>query len=106
MSKKASDPSDFPGEVLLCRERGHHWEKRNEQVTFGARKRAVEVERFSTCPVCSLDKIETITLPDFVIVKRTYDYPDFYLADVPAMGGRMYRADVRREQFTRAGIKF
>ena len=50
---------------------------------------------------------ETVSVPDFQIVRRKYDYPDNYLADVPAMGGqRLLRPQVRREQFTRLGIKF
>lgn len=106
MSKKASDPTDFPNHFLFCRERGHHWRHVNDRVTYGGRKKAVEAERHWTCDTCTTDMTETLSLPDFEIVKRKYDYPDFYLADVPAMGGRMHRSDVRREQFTRAGIKF
>lgn len=106
MSKKASDPSDFPNPFLFCRERGHHWNHHNDQVTDSTRRLVREVTRSWGCDTCGTTMTEVVSLPDFTIVKRKYDYPDFYLADAPAMGGRMHRADVRREQFTRAGIKF
>ena len=91
---------------LRCREKGHRWTHRNDQVEY-SRRRAVEVQRTWTCDTCSTDMTETVSVPDFQIVRRKYDYPDNYLADVPAMGGqRLLRPQVRREQFTRLGIKF
>lgn len=106
MAKKATSVGEFDDAYLYCRERGHHWRHRNDHLTYGARKRVSEVERTWSCPTCGTNMTEVVSVPDFTIVRRKYDYPDNYLADVPAMGGRMLRADVRREQFTRAGIKF
>lgn len=106
MAKRASDVGDMHNAYLYCRERGHHWRHRNDQVTYGARRRASEVTRTFTCDTCGTDVLEVVELPSFAVVRRKYEYPDLYLADTQAMGGRLYRADIRREQFTRAGIKF
>lgn len=106
MAKKASDVGDMENAYLYCRERGHHWRHRNDRLTYGAGKRVREVERTFTCVTCATDVTETVSVPDFLIVRRKYDYPDNYLADTQAIGGRLHRHDIRREQFTRAGIKF
>lgn len=106
MPKKATEVGAMEDSFLYCREKGHHWEHKNDRLTFGARKRVSEAERSWMCRNCTTTMTEVISVPDFQIVRRKYDYPDNYLADVPAMGGRMLRPDVRREQFSRAGLKF
>lgn len=106
MAKKAHAVGEIDDAYLYCREKGHHWQHKNDHLTFGARKRLAEAERSWLCHTCGTTMTETVSVPDFVIVRRKYDYPDNYLTDVPAMGGRMLRADVRREQFARAGLKF
>lgn len=106
MSTKSTDLNEVGDKFLFCREKGHQWRHVNDELTAGARRLVREAKRQWLCVTCKTEMVETVEIPSFRIVKRKYDYPDGYLFDVPAMGGRLLRHDIRREQFSRSGIRF
>lgn len=91
---------------LYCRDKGHHWSHLTDKITAGLRGRVREVTRTWECKGCGCKQKEVIALPRCEVAYRRYIYPDGYLVarrpDVPPT--RV--ADVRRELFTRSGLKF
>lgn len=104
--KKADDVAEVNDKFLMCRVKGHRWEHLTDEITRGDKRKVREVTRFWTCYGCSTEVQEVIELPTFEIVARRYHYPDGYQFDTKAMGGRVFRPEVRREQFRRLGWKF
>lgn len=104
--KKADDVAEVNDKFLMCRVRGHRWEHQTDDITDGNKRKVREVTRYWLCYGCSTEVKEVIAVPSFDVIKRTYVYPDNYQFDTKAMGGRVLRPEVRREQFRRLGWKF
>lgn len=106
MTVKADDVATVKNQFLMCREKGHQWRHLNDEISEGSKRAVKEVARQWNCPTCGTEMTEWITVPAFEIRRRKYAYPDGYLFDIPAMGGRVLRPEIRREQFRRLGFKF
>lgn len=104
--KKADDVAEVNDKFLMCRVKGHRWEHQTDEITAGDKHKVREVTRHWTCYGCTTEVLEVIGFPSFDVVRRRYIYPDGYQFDVAAMGGRVFRPEVRREQFRRLGFKF
>lgn len=106
MAARSESLSDMAASYLNCRDKGHHWTHRNDQVTSDARKRVSEVTRWYQCAGCGTEMEEIIAFPSCEIVKRRYTYSDGYLLAKGALGPgeRLSVRDVRREVFARVGI--
>lgn len=104
--KKADDVAEVNDKFLMCRVRGHRWEHQTDEITGGNKRKVTQVTRYWLCYGCGTEVKEVIDLPSFEVIRRSYHYPDNYQFDVPAMGGRVLRPELRREQFRRLGFKF
>lgn len=105
-NKKSDGINQVPATFLACRDKGHHWIHQTDKVTLGSRRRATEVTRWWECKGCGCQQEEVIRLPSCQITGRRYIYPDGYLVTRPEGGEPIRVSDVRREVFTRSGIKF
>lgn len=108
MPVRSETLGEMPESFLLCRDMRHHWTFQTDEVTYGARKTAVEVKRWYICPNCKSELEQTLTLPDFD-QKRKIHYSDGYLLAkdyLDGLGRRLNVRDVRAETLTRAGVKF
>ena len=102
-TSKVESPAEMAEEVLLCRGDNHPWQwLRDFDITKNRSGYVVgEFKRAHVCPRCGTDRTQTIDAATFTVVKAVTRYPDGYLSKA----GRVYRADVRREQLVRAGYK-
>lgn len=106
MTSKIDDVADLNDKYLPCRVKGHPWEHLNDEITRGTKRAVREVTRLWVCPRCTSELTEVVDFLSFEIVKHRIKYPPGYLFDSKAMGGRVLRPEIRREQFRRAGFRF
>lgn len=102
---KAEGVEEIPTTFLACRDKGHHWVFQTDKLVAGTRGRVREVSRWWLCQGCKTEQEEIIAIPSCEVRRRRYVYPDSYL--LASNGeGRLSVRDVRRELFSRSGIKF
>lgn len=106
-NKRAEGLDEMANSFLMCRDKGHHWGHLNDKVTAGSGRRIREVSRWYQCKTCTTEMQEVFDIPSCDIKSRRYVYPDGYLLAQGRIDGRPLRVrDVRREVFSRSGIKF
>lgn len=95
------DINDMTNEALWCRSDHHAWNHKGDTDIVTKRGYVTEFRRNSVCARCGADRSQLFEVPSFRIKKAHIYYPEGYLHD----GGRLYVADVRREQLVRMGLK-
>ena len=101
---KAEGVNEMPPEALFCRGNGHGWDPNSVRDFDVVSKRGfvIEFKRSDACAICGVERVRTFDVPSFTITHHsTTGYPEGYLS----AKGRIYRAEVRREEMLRAGFK-
>lgn len=97
---------DLAETFLHCRDKGHHWNHLTDEITLGTRQKVRQITRHWECKGCTCKQEEVITLPRCEVMSRRYIYPDGYLIASQPDVAQTRVSDVRRELFSRSGIKF
>lgn len=77
MASKAESATDVPLKFIACRSFRHEPRHQNDEITRRGKK-VIQFVRVTKCNVCGVTIRTTYSVPDFRVIKRTYDYPDNY----------------------------
>lgn len=92
---------DMTEQALVCRSLDHPWNDGSDEEVLIKRGRFFGCKRYVRCTRCGYSKVQVIDA-DFEVVKTIESrYPDGYLHS----GGRLRKADARRERAQRQGYK-
>lgn len=105
---KAESIDEMDESFLACRDMRHRWDFLTEKITATYNRKVREITRYSICKGCSTERAEVFEIPSCDLKSRKYTYPDGYLfaPDFTREFGRVNVRDIRREVFSRHGIKF